>query len=185
MKIKKFILISFLIYFTNVKAENYSLGKNFIPLKDFILLKYEMYIQQNLVNLIKGGGILNVKYQKLTYEVKIDEKDDIFINIDAIMDIKRYTSKKYFPKLKDCNQIRNKIFTNKYGYSLFSQKFNNLVNEEKLSNEINRKILNISTLDNKFKKKILDKTNVKINIFHPKVERNISCIGKITDPELK
>ena len=184
MMIKKVSFFLFLIFFTNVEASKFSLDQNYISLKDFILLKYEMFIQQNLKNIFKGGGVMSVKYQKISYDVKIDKDDNILINIDAEMDKKRYTSKKYFPRSKDCNQIRNKIFTNKYGYSLFSQKLNNLVNENSLSESINEKILNISSLDDAFKSRILDKTKIKIKIFHPNIEKNISCSGKITNPVL-
>ena len=184
MKFKRILLVLFFVFFTKAEASKYSLEDNYISLKDFILLKYEMFIQQNLKNIFKAGGVMSVKYQKITYDVKIDKNDNILINIDAIMDKKRYTQKRYYPKLKDCNQVRNKIFTNKYGYSLFSQKFNNLVNEDSLAQSINEKILNISSLDNTFRNKILDQTIIKIKIFHPNIERNISCSGKITNPEL-
>ena len=100
------------------------------------------------------------------------------------MNKKRYSSKKYYPKLSDCNQIRNKIFINKYGYSPFKQSFNNLVNEEILINKINDNILNISILDDDLKSEILDKTKIKINVIHPKTERNISCSGKLIDTKL-
>ena len=165
MKFKRILLVLFFFIFTKAEASKYSLDDNYISLKDFILLKYEMFIQQNLKNIFKAGGIMSVKYQKITYDVKIDKNDNILVNIEAIMDKKRYAQKRYYPKLKDCNQVRNKIFTNKYGYSLFSQKFNNLVNEDSLSQSINEKILNISSLDNTFRKKILDQTIIEIKIF--------------------
>ena len=185
MSFKKALLVIFMIFFTKAEASKYSLDQNYISLKDFILLKYEIFIQQNLANILKDGGVMNVKYQKISYDIKIDKSDNIFINIEAIMDKKRYNTKRYFPKIKDCNQIRNKIFTNKYGYSLFSQKFNNLVNEDSLSRSINEKILNISSVDEIFRNKILDKTKIEIKIFHPNVEKNISCSGKIISAELE
>lgn len=101
------------------------------------------------------------------------------------MDKIRYKSKKYFPKVKDCNQLRNKIFTNKYGYSLFSQTLNNLVNENMISGSINEKILNITNLNDDTKKEMLEKTEVKISILHPNNEKSIICYGNITDVELK
>ena len=100
------------------------------------------------------------------------------------MNKKRYSSKKYYPKLRDCNQVRNKIFVNKYGYNPFSQNFNNLVNEDILTNKINDQVLNISTLNDSFKDKILDKTKIKINIIHPKKDKSISCSGRLIDSEL-
>tara|TARA_B100000575_G_C23129012_1_gene654539 strand:- start:994 stop:1557 length:564 start_codon:yes stop_codon:yes gene_type:complete len=184
MTVHKVILVSLLLFFNNLKANEYSLDKNFISLKDFILLKFEIHLQQNLYKIIKGGGVMNIKYQKIKTNLNIDKNDNILITIDAFMDKKRYTAKRYFPKLKDCNQIRNKIYTNKYGYSLFTQKLNNFVNEETLTNSINENILNISSLNDDFKKEILKKTNIKIKIFHPKNAKSINCSGKLIDAEL-
>ena len=184
MRIYKIFIILFFLCFNSVKANEYSLDKNFISLKDFLLLKFEIHLQQNLPRIFKGGGVMNVKYQKINYDLKIDKNDNILIMIDAIMDKQRYTSKRYFPKIRDCNQIRNKIYTNKYGYSLFSQKFNNLVDEDTLAEAINENILNISSISDNFKNEILKKTNIKIKIFHPKIEKNITCSGKLTDTTL-
>ena len=184
MRIYKIFTIIFFLYFNNIKANEYSLDKNFISLKDFVILKFEIHLQQNLPRIFKGGGVMNVKYQKINYDLKIDKDDNILIMIDAFMDKKRYSSKRYFPKIKDCNQIRNKIYTNKYGYSLFSQKFNNLVNEETLAGAINENILNISSISDNFKNEILKKTIINIKIFHPKVDNNITCSGKLTDTSL-
>ena len=93
-------------------------------------------------------------------------------------------SKKYIPKLRDCIQVRNKIFVNKYGYSPFRQKFNNLVNEEILTNNINDYILDISSLNDDLKNKLLNKAKIKINLIHPKKESNISCSGRLVDTKL-
>ena len=101
------------------------------------------------------------------------------------MDKKRYTNKRYYPKLSDCNIIRNKVFVKKYGYSFLKQSLNYSVNEENLSNVINDKVLNISSLDQNQKKLITENTIIKIEIIHPKNEKNISCSGKIISAELK
>ncbi len=185
MKTNFFIIIFFLLSFYNAKADLNELDKNYIPLKDFIFLKYDLFIQKNLINVIKGGGIMGVAYQNINYDLKFKKNNSLIITFNAIMSKKRYKSKKYFPKIKDCNQIRNKIFTNKYGYSLFSQKINNLVNEELISNSITENILNITNLENNLKKEILEKTEIRINIFHPNAQHNLICYGKITDQELK
>ena len=50
------------------------------------------------------------------------KKEKIFINLYAVMDKNRYSKKRYKQKMSDCNQIRNLIFYNKYGYKFFSQK---------------------------------------------------------------
>lgn len=185
MKTKFFIIFFLLFNFSNLKADINNLDKNYIPLRDFIILKFDLFIERNLINIFRGGGITGVKYQNVNYKAKFKKNNNLIITFEATMDKKRYKSKKYFPKVKDCNQLRNKIFTNKYGYSLFSQKLNNLVNEDIISGSINEKILNITSLNNETKKEILEKTEIKISILHPNNERNIVCYGKISDIELK
>ena len=101
------------------------------------------------------------------------------------MDKKRYSSKRYYPKLRDCVQVRNKLIEDKFGYSFIKQRFNNLVNNETLFNSINQSILNISSLDNELKKEIIDNIEVEINILHPQINRSVSCRGKLTDSLLK
>lgn len=186
MKIKtKFILITiFLLNFSLAFANFKELEKNFISQKDFIVLKFDLFIQKNLNNIFKGGGITGVAYQKIDYKLEF-KKNEFNISLDAFMDEKRYKSKKYYPKVKDCNQIRNKLFTGQYGYSFFSQKLNNLVNEDVISDSINKKILNITNLNNKLREEILDKTNINIEIFHPNSQKNLQCFGNIADTELK
>ena len=182
MKNKFFIIFFFLFIYSNLKADINDLDKNYIPLKDFIILKFDLFIEKNLINIFRGGGITGVKYQNVNYKSKFKKNNDLIITFEAIMDKKRYKSKKYFPKVKDCNQLRNRIFTNKYGYSLFSQKLNNLVNEDMLSSSINEKILNITNLNDDTKKEMVEKMEVKISILHPNNERSY---GNITDVELK
>ena len=184
MKIKIFFILIILLSFINAHAKIDSLDDKFIPLKDFIILKFDIFLQNNLLNLASGGGITAIAYQSINYDLNMDEKNNILISINAVMNKKRYKSKKYYPKLKDCTQIRNKIFVNKYGYSPFRQKFNNLVNEDTLVNKINDSVLDISSLSDALKNKILNQTNIKINIIHPKRVRNISCSGKLIDTEL-
>ena len=184
MKIKFFLFMTILIGFIETNANSVNLDNKFIPLKDFIILKFDLFLQSNLNNLVSAGGITAVSYQSIIYNLNIDKKNNISISINAVMNKQRYSSKKYYPKLRDCIQIRNKIFVNKYGYSPFKQKFNNLVNENILINKINENILNISLLNDDLKSKILDKTKIKIDIIHPKTEKNISCSGKLIDTEL-
>ena len=65
MRIYKIFIIIFFLQFNSIKADEYSLDKNYISLKDFLLLKFEIHLQQNLPSIFKGGGIMNVKYQKI------------------------------------------------------------------------------------------------------------------------
>ena len=183
MSYKNFFLIFFIFLFTSLQADNLDLKKNYIPLKDFIILKFDLFFQKNLRNIYTSSGLM-VAYQNLKQEVKIDEKDNINITIDAYMSKKRYTAKKYSPKLSDCNQVRNKLYLNKFGYSFFMQKINNNVNSTNLFNSISEDILDISTLDGETKKNILEKTKIKINVIHPESSRSLSCGGNILDSEL-
>lgn len=184
MKFKFFLLLSFFVNF-KLSANEINLEKNFIPLKDFIILKYELFFKENAKNVFQGGGMFGVAYQNISYNIKINDNDETNIFINATMDKERYRSKRYYPKLRDCNQVRNKIFMNKYGYSFLTQNLNNLVNEESLANAIDKKILNISSLNDEMKKTLLEKTNIKINILHPREEKNLSCSGSLLSSELK
>jgi len=186
MKIKKLLLIYFLTFLTfNSYAQTSNLNNKFVPLKDFLILKFDLFLKENVKNIFQGGGMTHIAYQKINYNTIINDKDEITILIDAIMDKKRYSSKRYYPKLKDCIQVRNKLIANKFGYSFLKQSFNNLVNTETLSYTINENILNISSLNVDLKKKITNGTNIVINVMHPKSEKSIGCEGKLTDTLLK
>ncbi|MDC1092853.1 hypothetical protein OAS35_01960 [Pelagibacteraceae bacterium] len=182
----KFLLILILTFSSlNINAKDLNLQNKYIPLKDFIILKYEIFFKENSNNIFRGGGAFGVAYQDMTYSINVDNYDNINISIDAIMDKKRYKVKKYYPKLRDCNQVRNKIFINKYGYSFLTQKLNNLASNESLYKVISDKILNISFLDEEMKRKLLDKTKIKINVLHPGNEKSLSCGGNLLSKELK
>ena len=185
MKLKIIILILFIVSCNNLSSSEVKLDKKFVSVKDFLILKFDLFFQNNSTNLFKGGGLTGVAYQTLNYDIKIDKDDRINIELNAFMDKKRYSSKKYYPKLRDCNQIRNKIVVNKYGYSFWSQSFNNLVNNQTLSDSINRQVLNISSLETDVKKYVLENTVIKINLIHPKKKHSLSCFGKLIDNELK
>ena len=188
MKIKKIMSIVFFTLFVNFNSsltKEIDLSGKFIPLKDFILLKFDLFLNNNLNNLTSNAGITHVAYQSIKYDVLINKDNKIKIIIKALMDKNRYKSKKYYPKLSDCNQVRNKIFLNKSGYSFFTQSLNNYVNEENLSQVINDKILNISLLNKKLKNQILENTNINIKIIHPKPEKNLTCSGKLVSIELR
>ena len=184
MKIRAILLILFLFKFNFLNSNEISLDKQFVSVKDFLILKFDLFFKNNSSNLFEGGGLTGIAYQNLNYKIKMDKEDIIIIELDAIMNEGRYTSKKYYPKLKDCNQVRNKIVENKYGYSFFSQNFNNLVNSETLSNSINEQVLNISSLDSNIKKQVLENTEIKINVIHPNQKYSLSCGGKLIDTEL-
>ena len=186
MKIKKLLLISFFTFLTfNSFAQNSSLNGIFVRIKDFLILKFDLFIKENIKYIFQGGGMTHIAYQKIKYDITINDKDEITILIDAIMNKKRYSTKRYYPKLKDCIQVRNKLITNKFGYSFLKQSFNNLVNTETLSSKISENILNVSSLNQDQKRKIINEANININILHPKSEKSISCDGKIAETLLR
>ena len=188
IKIKNFIYIICFIFLFKIdysRSQEINLENKFIPLKDFIILKYDLFLKDNLSSIFQGGGMFGIMYQEIKYDVKINQDNIIELSIRGIMDKKRYTNKRYYPKLSDCNIIRNKVFVKKYGYSFLKQSLNYSVNEESLSSIISDKILNISSLDKDLKKLIIENTIIKIEIIHPKNEKNISCSGKIISAELK
>ncbi len=188
MKFRNLIFSIFFIFFFNnevLRADKIDLENKFIPLKDFIILKFDLFLKNNIQNLIRGGGITGIAYQNVYYEVKFNQKNMIEISMKGVMNKKRYTSKKYIPKLSDCNQMRNKIFTNKYGYSFFNRTLNNTVNEEVLSDIINKKILNISVLNKDLKKDLLVSAEIKIEVAHPKSEYSLTCLGRLISTELR
>ena len=188
IKFKNIIYILLFTFFLNVdylKSKEISLDDKYIPLRDFIILKFDLFLKHNVSSIFQGGGMFSVAYQEIKYDVKITDENKIKISMKGIMDKSRYTSKRYYPKLSDCNQIRNKIFVKKYGYSFFTQKLNNLVNEENISNIVNNEILNISSLNENLKDKILNNTDINIEVVHPKTEKNIICSGKLISPELQ
>ena len=86
-----------------------NLSKNYLSIKDFLILKFELFLSANVNNLFVGGGLTNIAYQNINYKVKIDNKDNIEITLDAVMDNQRYKVKKY-SKITDCNQLEIKYF---------------------------------------------------------------------------
>ena len=185
MKVSKILIILYLLSFNILNSSETNLSKNYLTIKDFLILKFELFLGNNINNLFIGGGLTNIAYQNINYTVKIDKKDNIEIILDAVMNKQRYKAKKYSPKISDCNQIRNKIFLNKYGYSFLTRKYNNLVNEDSLTENLNNTILNISSIEDNLKDQIIEKTRIKINIIHPKIVNNLSCSGRLIDNELK
>ena len=83
---KSLALFFLVLVFTKVKADNLNLQGKFIPLKDFIILKYELFFKENAKNVFQGGGVFGVAYQDIIYDIKIKNDDSIDISINAIME---------------------------------------------------------------------------------------------------
>ena len=182
-------IIIFIIFFTfssSVRSEIKLLDIK-VSAVDLILLKYEIFLTKNFNRLYKGGGIPQtmIIYQYIDSTVKYNEENGFSVNINAYMDKVRYTKKKkYSPKISDCNAIRNKIFLNKVGYNFLTQKKNNFVSESKLTSTIFSRILNLSGLSVKDKERIINDTQIEIEIIHPNKFHSIKCKGRINQVEL-
>ncbi len=182
-------IIIFIIFFTfssSVRSEIKLLDIK-VSAVDLILLKYEIFLTKNFNRLYKGGGIPQtmIIYQYIDSTVKYNEENGFSVNINAYMDKVRYTKKKkYSPKISDCNAIRNKIFLNKVGYNFLTQKKNNFVSESELTSTISSRILNLSGLSVKDKERIINDTQIEIEIIHPNKFHSIKCRGRINQIEL-
>ena len=83
MKIKLFLIIILLLGSFNLKANIDNLDKKYIPLKDFIVLKFDLFFQKNLTNIFQGGGITGIAYQNIDYNFRFDTKYNFIRSIDG------------------------------------------------------------------------------------------------------
>ena len=99
----------------------------------------------------------------------------------------------YFADTSDLVFLRNSMILSSNKNTIIKDTLNNiyslnefdyLVNEEILTNNINDYILDISSLNDDLKNKLLNKAKIKINLIHPKKESNISCSGRLVDTKL-
>ena len=184
--LRTFIIIIFFTVSSSVKSEINLLERK-VSAVDLILLKYEIFLTKNFNRLYKKSGRPQtmILYHYIDSTVKYNQENGFFVNIYAYMDINRYTNKKkYSPKISDCNAIRNKIFLNKIGYNFLTQKKNNYVSENKLTNTISSRILSLSGLSVKDKERIINDTQIEIEIIHPNKFHSIKCRGRINQVEL-
>ena len=183
MVICRFILVLiFSIFFLNVAHTKENLKDIPISARDFIILKYELFLNKNLKRLYGGGSFLNpiISYEFIDYQVKFNDKKYFSININAYMNKFRYTKeKKYIPKISDCNAVRNKIILNKMGYDFLSFKANNSVSEENINNSLINGVFNFPGLDEDIIKKTINNTSISINVVHPIRKNSFKCNGKI------
>ena len=119
-------------------------------------------------------------------QVNLDnKKEEIFINIYAIMDKNRYSKKRYEQKLSDCNQVRNLIFYQKHGYTFFTQKRDTALSQGVMEDIFKEVFFNNINFNEKEINFLLDKMFVNVTILHPIKKRELSCYGKVNDYELK
>ena len=190
---KKFlniILSLFLIFiFTSLSYGSQTfkqLENKKVPYLDFFLLKFENTINKR-VQILKGQLFASrVQYSDIGIQVNFDKKkEEIFINIYAIMDKNRYSKKRYEQKLSDCNQVRNLIFYQKLGYKFFTQKRDPALSQGVMEDIFKEVFFNNINFNEKEINFLLDKMFVNVTILHPIKKRELSCYGKVNDYELK
>lgn len=178
-------LLFFLINTSFADTNFQSLKDKKVSYLDFFLLKYESTLMRKSSILAAQMVPTRVQYSNIGVGVKYDnKKKQINTEFHAIMDKYRYSKRKYDPKKRDCNQVRNLIFYKKHGYKFFSQK-----RDPNLSVDIMENLFKENFFENfDFSEQeidfLLSKMFVKVIIFHPINKTELSCSGKINDYEL-
>ena len=147
---------------------------------DFILLKIENKLIQRHGLLGAQPMALRIQYQSIGSQVNFSEKDSkIVISIMGVMDKKRYSQKKYKPKISDCNIVRNLLLYGKYGYNLIFQKRNTFLTNADMEEIFISRFLNNLSLSKKEKNYIINNTFTRVQIIDPVRGNDISCKGKV------
>jgi len=189
-KILNIILILFsILIFTNSSYGNQTfkqIENKKVSYLDFFLLKFESTIVKRAQILRRQAFATRVQYSNIGIQVNFDKKkEEIFINIYAIMDKERYSKKRYEQKLSDCNQVRNLIFYQRHGYKFFTQKRDPALSQGMMEDIFKEVFFKNISLNEKEINFLLDKMFVDITILHPIKKRELSCYGKVNDYELK
>ena len=185
------IILSALLIFAVIKPADAELNfKSFetkkVSYMDFFLLKFENTINKRAQILRSQIFITRVQYSNIGVQVNFDnEKEEIFINLYAVMDKNRYSKKKYKQKMTDCNQIRNLIFYQKHGYKFFTQKRDPTLSKEVMKDIFKEVFFNNINFNEKEINFLLDNMFVNVTILHPIMKRELSCSGKVNDYELE
>ena len=182
MKIRLLLsLIFFFIFTTNIYSQKIDLSKINISVKDFILLKYDLFFLKNKYRLVTNQTLrLMVDYQSMNFNLIVDDQNVFKLKIIAVMNKSRYQKKRYYPKNTDCNIVRNKLFLDKYGYTFWKRKPSYAFDEEDLQNVLINEIYGSENLSEKIIKELIDQTMIEIDIIHPRIDKSIKCSGKIT-----
>ena len=149
---------------------------------DFILLK----IEQRLIlrHSLLGAQVMamRIQYQSVGSQVDFSEKESkITISIIGVMDKKRYSQKKYIPKISDCNILRNLLLYGKYGYNVIFQKRNRFLTNADMKEIFLSRFLHNLSLSEKEKNYITDNTFAKVQVIDPVKGNDVFCVGKITE----
>ena len=146
---------------------------------DFILLKIEQRLIQRHGLLGAQPMALRIQYQSIGSQVEFIEKESkIIISIIGVMSKKRYSQKKYKPKISDCNILRNILLYGKHGYNIF-QKRNRILNSVVMEEIFLTRFLDNLSLSEKEKNYIVDNTLARVQVIDPVRGNDILCAGKI------
>ena len=151
---------------------------------DFLLTKFDNFFIKNQHKILRNNPLM-IYYESLNYSVTYKKGENIEVAIEAKMNQKRYKRKKYFPKLPDCNIVRNKIFYNKSGYTFYKRNRTYDLDEEVMREILKKSIYNLENIDDELVSFLIDKTKIRVNIIHPNQNKNFSCSGNIADFELR
>ena len=147
---------------------------------DFILLKIENRLIQRHGLLGAQFMALRIQYQSVGSQVDFSEKESkITISIIGVMDKKRYSQKKYTPKISDCNILRNILLYGKYGYNIIFQKRNIYLTNADMEEIFLSRFLHNLSLSEKEKKYIVNNTLARVQVIDPVRGNDIFCVGKI------
>ena len=187
---KKTIFLIIVIFFTNcsyAKTNFDSFEKKSVTFLDFFLLKIENRLTQRAQMLGEQSIATRVQYQSVGVGVDyIRDKDEILIDIKAIMDKIIYQKKKYKQKLSDCNTVRNLIFYKKVGYSLFTQKrISTYLSQDYMVKTFKEVFLKNLTLKEEEKLFLLNHIYVRVNLINPVDKTQLVCRGKVNQYELQ
>ena len=188
--VKNLIFLLSTIFLTNFSyaTTNFeTLEKKTTSYLDFLLLKMENKLIQRAATLGPQAYATRVQYSSVGVEIEYDQnKNQILIDIHAIMDKRRYTKKRYKQKLSDCNVVRNLIFYRKMGYSFFRQKrISTYLSEDVMVKIFKEVFLSNLSLDEKEENFLLDNMFVRVNVINPANRTELTCKGKVNDYELR
>ena len=149
---------------------------------DFVLLKIEQRLIQRHGLLGAQPIAIRIQYQSIGSQVDFSEKESkITISIIGIMDKRRYSQKKYIPKISDCNILRNILLYGKYGYNAIFQKRNRFLTNADMKEIFLSRFLNNLSLSENDKNYIVDNTFARVQVIDPVRGNDIFCVGRITD----
>ena len=182
MKIRLLLSLIFLFIFTtSIYSQKIDLSKINISVRDYILLKYDLFFLKNKYRLATNQTLRTmIDYQSMSFNLTIDDQNVFKLKIVAVMNRSRYQKKRYYPKNIDCNIVRNKLFLDKYGYTFWKRKRSYAFDEEDIQNVLINTIYRSENLSEKIMKELIDQTMIEIDIIHPRIDKSIKCSGKIT-----